>query len=142
MGDDLETLTPAAHRRMAAALPVLLGEVRARRRRRRAYRAAVAALLLLAPIVFGWALAEPPAPAPPAPGAVSGSMPTWVEVATDTTVLERCLVPTTLRPEWFVDDAGLRELLLAAARPAGLVRAGDRVLVDPAAVDPWPGDAP
>jgi hypothetical protein len=54
-------------------------------------------------------------------------------------------VPATpvAAPAWtIVRDDELQGLLGDAARPAGLVRAGERVFVAVAAVDPWPGDSP
>jgi hypothetical protein len=54
-------------------------------------------------------------------------------------------VPATpvAAPAWtIVRDDELQGLLGDAARPAGLVLAGERVFVAVAAVDPWPGESP
>lgn len=129
-------LSVTARARMAAALPGLLDAVRGRRRRRRVRQ--LAAALLLVAVPAWWALAGAPPAGPPEPPSVRA----WSLVETDPAVLARCTVPTVVRAEWFVDDAGLCAMLAADARPHGLVRAGDRVLVDRSAVDPWPGETP
>jgi len=123
-------LSPAAQARMAAALPMLLGEVRARRRRRRAARAAVAVALV--GLVVGLVVAGREPPVRSAPG--------WTIVPTDPTVLARCRVPTTVRAAWWLSDDDLRSALRAAERPDGLVRTGNAVRVHEAAVDAWPGE--
>jgi hypothetical protein len=121
-------LSPVARTRRDAALPGLLAEVRARARRRRTRRAAVTAALValvLVPIAAWWLRAD---------GAVV--VHTRPEV-----VLARCVVaspPSGAVGEWSIGDAELQAELRALDRPAGLVRVGDRVLVDPAAADPFP----
>ena len=67
---------------------------------------------------------------------------TWTTITDDPTVLQRCEVVSVSRAEWFVDDAGLQDLLAGAARPAGLVRIAGQVLVDPAAMDRWDAETP
>ena len=126
-----DSLGALARARKAAGLAPLLLVVRRRRRRRRAVQAATVVLLaalslrflLPSPDAAAVALREPIATAP------DGREPF---------VLERLMVPTTVRAEWFVDDPELQQLLRDAGRPAGLVRIGERVQVDAAAVDPWP----
>ena len=136
MADDLVVrLPPLAARRMHGLLPELLALVRARRRRRHARRAAAMALVLAAPIA-AYAL-RPGGPAAPHPAAMPIAAP-YTIVATDATVVVRCVVATVDRAEWYVDDAELQQLLRANDRDAGLLRIGDRVLVSKAAIDPWP----
>lgn len=136
---EAERLSPTARARMAALLPELLGEVRARRRRRHARRAAVlvlaAACYLLA---WPWRRGEPPRDERPE----VASAPRWTVVHDDPTILSRCEVANRDRPEWRLTDDALRAELRAAQRPDGVVRAGDRVFVSASAVDPWPGESP
>ena len=128
-------LSAAASRRMREALPGLLGAVRWRRRRRVAVRAAALSLLVA---VWSWSpWSGEPSEDGVAPGPVA-SAPRWVVIADDPSVLARCEVASRIDPAWFVDDAGLQNLLRLDARPDGLVRAGARVMVAAAAVDAWP----
>jgi hypothetical protein len=151
------TLSVLATERRAAALPGLLAIVRARGRRRAAARVAGAALLvaLLATLpvlaAMRWwprspasapAAASAPVPAPAsAPGGsaanavVATSTRQFGVVGDDPTVLARCRVDSAPRPGWQLDDDGLHRLLLAAGRPAGVIRVGDRVRIDPRAID-------
>lgn len=139
-------LSAAAAQRMEALLPELLGTLRARRRRARRRRAAVAAALLVLPAL----LSIPGRSAPvdssrePVPAALARApaAPAWVELRDDPSVLARCEVATVVRSAWFVDDDEMQALLLAAEKPAGLVRSGSRVFVSAAALDPWPSLAP
>ena len=125
--------------RMAALLPELLQTLRLRARRARRRRLAVAGLIAAAPACWlAWLLAGPGAAVPATPAAE----PAWTVVRDDPDVLARCTVATVVRPAWFVGDDELQDLLGAAAKPAGLVRAGDRVFVAAAAIDPWPGERP
>lgn len=130
-------LGPEARARREAMLPGLLAAVRTRRRRRRAVQATVAIALVAVATLFAWT-AQDRAVTPPAP---PSRMAAWTVVGNDPTALPRCRVATVVRAEWFVDDRGLRGLLAASGRPAGLVRLGSRVAVSPAAVDPWPSGA-
>ncbi|MBL9078292.1 MAG: hypothetical protein JNL08_12355 [Planctomycetes bacterium] len=121
-----------AQARRTAALPGLLAAVRWRRRRRRLLRAAAGLLLAAAAVGVAW-------PRPPVdPGQPVAPSPAWRVVATDPTVLARCSAVTVVRPEWWIDDDGLQRLLREDDRPDGLVRTGGRVLVNRAAVDPFP----
>ena len=52
--------------------------------------------------------------------------------------LRWCVVTPAARPEWYVDDDGLNDLLRAAKGRGGIVRAAGRVFVNAAAIDPWP----
>ncbi len=124
-------LSPTARERMAAALPMLLGEVRARRRRRRAARAAVAVAVVGLVVGLVFTGSEPP----------ERSVPGWTIVATDPSVLARCRVPTTVRAEWWLSDDDLRSALRTAERPDGLVRTGGAVRVHETAVDAWPSES-
>src|SRR5688500_5066752 len=111
------SLSPQGKQRMDAALPQLLCAVRARRRRRHARRAAAVVLLagsmVGAPIAAWWADAGVPPCPPPGDVAVTSRI---VVVDTDPAVLARCVVPAVDRAEWYVDDAGLQELLRADDR--------------------------
>lgn len=140
MADDTMQLSAIARRRMSAMLPELLSAVRARRRRRHVRRAATVALLVGAPIALWWGSASAP-PATPRNGDVAAAPPAVI-VDTDPAIVARCTVATVERSEWYVDDAGLQELLRADERDAGLVRIGERVLVSASAIDPWPSDGP
>ncbi len=125
--------------RMAALLPELLLALRRRTRRARCRRLAVAALVAAAPACWlAWLLTGPGDAVPAAPVAA----PAWTIVRDDPGVLARCSVAPAVRPAWFVGDDELQGLLGDAARPSGLVRAGERVFVAVAAIDPWPGDSP
>lgn len=125
--------------RMVALLPQLLQALRRRTRRARRRRLAVAALVAAAPTCWlAWLLTGPRGGAPATPVAA----PTWIVVRDDPGVLARCAVANVVRPAWFVGDDELQVLLGDAARPAGIVRAGGRVFVAAAAIDPWPGERP
>lgn len=125
--------------RMAALLPDLLLALRRRTRRARRRRLAVAALVAAAPACWlAWLLAGSGAAVPATPVAA----PAWTFVRDDPGLLARCSVAPVVRPAWFVGDDELHVLLGDAARPAGLVRVGERVFVAAAAIDPWPGDSP
>jgi len=133
-------LSAAAMRRRQEALPELLGAVRWRRRRRLAARGAAVLLLVLSAASPWWWRAADGAGGALAPAVADG--PPWTVLGDDPSVLARCEVPTRVDPAWFVDDQQLQRLLLDGNRPDGLVRAGSRVIVAAAAIDPWPGDAP
>lgn len=137
-------LSAAAQARQAALLPGLLREVRARRRRRYVRRAALAALLV-AGSAFAWAASAHT----PSRDQVHGDAPRevaaaphWTTVHDDPAILARCEVASHERPEWLLTDEALGTALRAADRPDGLVRANGHVFVDPAAIDPWPGESP
>ncbi|MBL8755848.1 MAG: hypothetical protein JNK15_21305, partial [Planctomycetes bacterium] len=123
---EVETMSAAAQERMHAGLPDLLAEVRARRRRRRALRAGVGLVFVGLVVRTFWPEGAAPPPAA-APDRSVAAVPTPEIVGDDPTVLARCLLPTHERPDWFVDDEGLRGLLRAADLPDGLVRIGKRV---------------
>jgi hypothetical protein len=132
------TMTAMARRRQREMLPGLLAAVRGRRRRRRLARSALVLVLAggLALLEPWRALGGPEAPPHAVPTAA------WTSFGDDPTVLERCAVPSSARPEWFVDDQGLQSLLAAADRHAGLVRAGGQVFVDRTAIDRWDAESP
>lgn len=132
-------LSAVAAQRMDALLPELLDTLRTRVRRARRRRAIVAILLMVLPVpLLTWRRPAPAAP-PIASAAVARG---WTEVRDDPGVRTRCEVETVVRSAWFAGDDEVQELLRAAARPAGLVRAGNRVFVSAAALDPWPSVAP
>lgn len=132
-------LSAAAAQRMDALLPELLDTLRSRVRRARRRRAIVAILLLVLPVpLLTWRHSAPAAP----PIASAAFARGWTEVRDDPGVRTRCEVATVVRSAWFAGDDEVQELLRAAAKPAGLVRAGDRVFVSAAALDPWPTVAP
>lgn len=128
-------LSAAAQARLQADLPGLLAALRGRRRRRQTVRAAVATLLLVSGAAMVFRSGGAPTVVPVLP---DGTAPRCTIVRDDPQVLARLAVPTTVRAEWFVDDAGLQALLRAADRPDGLVRVDRQVLVSAEAVDPFP----
>lgn len=132
-------LSALAAQRRDALLPDLLDSLRGRMRRARRRRLAVAtATLASLTLLLSWPSSRPASPSS-VPFAAAGS---WTECRDDAGVAARCTVATVVRADWFVGDDDLQALLRRGDRPAGLVRAGDRVLVAAAAVDPWPGEAP
>lgn len=138
------SLGAEARRRMDVALPHLLRALRWRRRRRHLRRAGVA-VVLLASAVFAFRQPSTGAPSPsppPPPREPVAAAESWSLVGNDPAVVNRCAVATVVRREWFVDDAGLQQMLRDDARPAGLVRAQGQVLVSAAAVDPFPALQP
>jgi len=136
--NDFPVLSPMAVQRQQAMLPSLLGAVRQRRQRRRAVRTAalLSAVVLVALLVRPWLQAPQRADERPREAA-QPAFPSWSTLHDDPTVLARCEVRPAVRAEWFVDDARLHDLLAAADREAGLVRAGGRVRVSAAAIDRW-----
>jgi len=132
------SLSQVAGDRMAAMLPALLAELRARRRRRQTRRAAAALLAavtvawLLGPRAFGGADAVP---------TKLPSVAGWAIVPTDDGVLARCRVATRADARWWLSDEALRAELRRGDRPDGLVRVAGVVSVCTEAVDPWPATA-
>ena len=131
-------LSPAARRCRDERLPQLLLALRLRAVRRRRRRALVAAAVALgAAVAFGpwpWGSRLQRTPEAPSPVALQ---PRAVIVRDDPDVLARCRVTTQVRPEWFVDDAGLQALLHADGRADGLVRIAERVLVRAEVIDAY-----
>ena len=129
-------LSPAARARQQAMLPELLTAVKHRRRRRHVVRATVA-LLFVGVVAFAaqslWRSDEPVSPGP-GPNDVAA----WTTFRDDPATRERYVVATVRKREWFVDDDGLNDLLRESGRRTGIIRAGGRVAVNEAAVDPWP----
>jgi hypothetical protein len=130
-------LSVVAQQRLAAGLPALLLELRARRRRRQRRRAGVAAMAVCL-VVWSLGLLAPPSTAGRASRVPLASASSWQLLDDDSTVLARCVVGNRERREWLLDDAALRVELRAAGRPDGLVCVGNRVFVSSSAVDPWP----
>ncbi len=137
-----KTLSVAAQARRAADLPGLLAVVRRRGRWRRARRVGLlVAAGGLAVAAWRWrGNGEPAAvqvvpPQAAAPAAAPVAPQAWRIVHDDPRVLARCLVATTPRSDWLVDDAELQALLGEAGRPRGLVRVGAVVAVAPEAID-------
>lgn len=137
-----------ARQRMDALLPELLGTLRARVRRARRRRMLAALVLVAIPAVSWPLLGSPsgtPSSAPPGTPTVPAAAVAnvgWSEVHDDAGVLARCEVVAVARASWFAGDAELQGLLREADKPAGLVRAGERVFVRADAIDPWPALAP
>lgn len=144
-----QELSAQAQRRMATMLPELLGAVRGRRRRRIATRVAAAAAVVLL-LVGYWPFgdvattttrANPGGAAQVAdageqqPPADKGS-PVCEVVRDIPGVVARYRVAVAVNPDWFVDDGELHRLLVAAGRPAGLVRVAGKVTFSSEATDP------
>ncbi len=136
-----QELSELARGRMQAALPGLLGAMRRRRRRRQLARAGIAVLVCTGLVVL-WQRGGDADPMPVAPPAPVVALPLCVQVGDDPQVVARLSVATVVRAEWYLDDAGLQDLLRGGDRPDGLVRALGQVLVSAAAVDPFPTLAP
>ncbi|MCA8952310.1 MAG: hypothetical protein KDE27_22555 [Planctomycetes bacterium] len=143
--DSAVDLGPEALQRRSAMLPELLRAVRGRRRRRQVRRLGLAAAALaLAALglhrVFGDRGPGRGIATPVADGndPEVAATPVWTTFGNDPAALARCVVTPAARPEWYVDDDGLNDLLRAAKGRGGIVRAAGRVFVNAAAIDPWP----
>lgn len=140
MNDTFDTLelSSSARDRQQAMLPGLLTAVEHRRRRRLTVRTVGAAILLTAIGVAVNELVGPRGAQLPQRDGPAVVVSTWTSFSDDPSVAERCVVANVSRAEWFIDDDEVNKLLAEAGRPTGIIRAGGRVSVNPAAFDPWP----